>query len=85
MEKKNFLLGKGERLTDDVRGVSGGGPKSAPYTFSEAKSRLLPMLSAAANEIEGLHSLACPNDEAVLSLTLNPEYCLLYTSDAADD
>ncbi|GEM_PF-3861155 len=36
MAKINFLLGKGERLTEQVRVLSGPVEKAAPYTFSEA-------------------------------------------------
>lgn len=74
MSKQNFLLGKGERLTEDVTVRSGGGPKQAPYTFSEARKRLTPMLGRAVKELDALPDDACPRDQAVLSLTLNPEY-----------
>jgi len=74
MAKINFLLGKGERLTEDVKVISGGGPKAAPYTFSEAKNRLQPMLQDVAEKIADLPDDACPNDYAVATITLNPEY-----------
>lgn len=74
MPKQNFLLGRGERLTTDVSVRSGGGPKQAPYTFGEAKSRLAPMLGQAVKAVDSLPDDACPGDQAVLSLTLNPEY-----------
>ncbi|ETD85433.1 S8 family peptidase [Rhodobacter capsulatus] len=74
MAKQNFLLGRGERLTEDVTVRSGGGAKQAPYTFFEARSRLTPMLGLAVKEVDALPADACPRDEAVLSLTLNPEY-----------
>ena len=38
MSKRNFLLGKGERLTEDIVVRSGGAPKAAPYTFAEARA-----------------------------------------------
>jgi hypothetical protein len=72
--KRNFLLGKGERLVEDVIIRSGGGPKEAPYTFFEARSRLAPKLSIAAATVDALPAAACPNDQAVIALTLNPEY-----------
>ena len=71
---QNFLLGKGERLVEDVVGKTGGGPKAAPYTFAEARSRLTPMVKNAVRQIEDLPDLACPGDRAVASITLNPEY-----------
>ncbi|OMP76271.1 S8 family peptidase [[Flexibacter] sp. ATCC 35208] len=74
MAKINFLLGKGERLTEDVRVISGGGDKASPYTFSEAKKRLQPMLRNVVEKIENLPDDACPNDYAIATITLNPEY-----------
>lgn len=71
---RNFLLGKGERLTSDI--VPAGRPmnKVPPYTFEEARTRLVPMLSAIATAVDALPTAACPNGEAVSSLILNPEY-----------
>src|SRR5215213_64520 len=74
MTKRNFLLGKGERLVEDVAGVRGGAPKSHPYTFTEARDRIAPMLSRVVRGIDQLPDAACPNDQAVASVTLNPEY-----------
>lgn len=74
MTKHNFLLGKGERLVEEVAGVRGGGPKSHPYTFAEAKSRIAPMLTRVVKGIDQLPAEACPNDTAVAAITLNPEY-----------
>lgn len=74
MAKRNFLLGKGERLVEDVAGVRGGAPKSHPYTFAEAKDRITPMLARVVRGIDNLPPEACPNDLAVAAVTLNPEY-----------
>lgn len=74
MGKRNFLLGKGERLTEDVRIQLRGGNKASPYTFLEAKNRLQPMLNRIIREIENLPNEACPNDDIVATMTLNPEY-----------
>ena len=74
MTKHNFLLGKGERLVEDIAGVRGGGPKHHPYTFLEAKTRLMPMLARAVRGIDRLPDAACPGDQAVATVTLNPEY-----------
>lgn len=74
MSKRNFLLGKGERLTEDIVVRSGGAPKAAPYTFAEARARLVPKLVSAVKAIEALPDDACPQDQAVVALTLNPEY-----------
>lgn len=74
MAKINFLLGKGERLTEQVRVPSGPVDKTAPYTFAEAKSRLLPMLEKVISDIDNLPDDACPDDYAVATITLNPEF-----------
>lgn len=74
MAKLNFLLGKGERLTEQVR-VAGGGPdKAHPYTFPEAKERLQPMLQKVVSELYKIPAEAFPDDYAVATVTLNPEY-----------
>ena len=74
MTKRNFLLGRGERLVEDVVGIRGGGPKHHPYTFSETKTRLTPMLDRVILGIDQLPNDACPDDRAVATVTLNPEY-----------
>ena len=74
MAKRNFLLGNGERLTEDISVHPGGAPKDHPYTFAESVQRLSPMVSRASLEIDKLPDYACPRDQAVISMTLNPEY-----------
>lgn len=74
MTKRNFLLGKGERLAEDIRVGSAPVTKLSPYTFVEAKQRLAPMLKTVATEIDNLPADACPDDMAVATITMNPEY-----------
>ncbi|HLH93959.1 MAG TPA: S8 family peptidase [Xanthobacteraceae bacterium] len=74
MPKRNVLLGKGENLVRDIDGVRGGAPKAHPYSFAEAKSRLAPMLSRVVTGIDQLPAAACPDDQVVATVTLNPEY-----------
>lgn len=74
MAKTNFLLGKGERLTEDVVVRSGGGPKAQPYTFQQARARLAPMLDQTVSQIRALPPEACPQGKAVAAVTLNPEF-----------
>ena len=73
-ERRNYLLGYGERLTASVEITGGGGPKAAPYSFEEARRRIAPMLALAATTLDALPEKACPNGEAVASVTLHPEY-----------
>lgn len=74
MKKKNFLLGKGERLAEPIRVPSGPVDKIPPYTFEEAKERLQPMLNELVGEIENLPDYLCPDGNTIAILTLNPEY-----------
>ena len=73
-EKRTYLLGFGERLTAQVEIGGGGGPKVPPYSFEEAQRRLGPMLASVASAFDALPEKACPNGEAVASVTLHPEY-----------
>ena len=73
-EKRNYLLGYGERLTAPVEITGGGGEKKPPYSFEEARTRLVPMLQSAAVSIETLPEKACPGGQAVAAVTLHPEY-----------
>jgi hypothetical protein len=74
MPKRNFLLAKGERLTKGIIVRPGFSTKLAPYTFGEAKRRLHPMLEELSDSINALPEDACPDDLAVATITLNPEY-----------
>lgn len=70
----NFLIGRGETLVQPIELLSGGGAKAHPYTFDEAMARLGPELDLVSASIANLPALACPNDEAVVSVTLHPSY-----------
>lgn len=70
----NYLIGRGETLIQPIELASGGGEKAHPYTFDEALDRLTPELEVMAESIDRLPPLACPNDEAVISITLHPSY-----------
>jgi len=74
MTKQNFLLARGERLTHQVEVKLGGQPKQHPYTFTEARARIAPMLATVSRNLDLLPRAACPNDRAVATVTLNPEY-----------
>lgn len=72
--RNNYLLGRGERLTESVSVPSGGAPKNPPYTFASAKRRLSLKLSETVSEMSSLPAAACPRDEAVAVVTLHPRY-----------
>src|ERR1043166_9313239 len=73
-DKINFLLGHGERLTEQISAPPTNPEKLQPYSFEEAKERLIPMLRASATAMTNLPPLACPNDEAVAILRIHPEF-----------
>ena len=70
----NYLIGRGETLVSPIELASGGGQKAYPYSYGEAIARLSPSIEAMSEAIEELPSLACPNDEAVISVTLHPAF-----------
>jgi len=74
-EGVNFILGSGERLTDPI-GPPGRfmPPRDAPYDAEYARTRLVAPLATAVADVDGLPQGATPNDEAVLAITLHPQY-----------
>ncbi|MCC5655361.1 S8 family peptidase, partial [Nostoc sp. XA013] len=73
-ENRNFLLGKGERLTEPVLPAGRKVSRDAPYTFEEARDRLKPMVESAINRMSDLPAAAKPGNQVVASILLNPEY-----------
>jgi hypothetical protein len=75
MANLRYLIGGGERLSEEVgRPGRGGGDKAHPYTFSEALERLTPQLNRVSTELGRLPELACPGGDTVVALTLHPTY-----------
>lgn len=74
VDKRNFLLGKGERLTEPVLPSGRKLDRVPPYTYAEARRRLTPMIEGAVAELARLPEAARPAGQVVSSVTLNPEY-----------
>jgi hypothetical protein len=74
MMKRNFLLGRGERLTSPVVVRPGPPNKEPPYTFAQARARLSPMLAETVTALKSIPDAACPDGQVVSAITLNPEY-----------
>lgn len=74
MSQTNFLIGRGELLTLEIKGPKRNMDKAEVYTLQEAKQRLFPQLAAMTTELSKLSSNACPGDLGVVRLTLNPSY-----------
>ena len=74
MADRNFLLGKGERLTESVVVRGGGAPRQHPYTYGEAVERLSPQLRTAVEDLFAIPDAACPRGDATATFLMNPEY-----------
>lgn len=74
MSQTNFLIGRGELLTYDIKAPGGGGRKDEVYSLAEARARLLPQINAAAHAFGQLPSEACPLDMVVARVAMNPSF-----------
>lgn len=72
--ENNLLLGNGEKLTRQVTVPSGGGDKTAPYSFARARRRAQSALTTVVADIATLPPAACPDDQAVARMTMHPRY-----------
>lgn len=70
----NYLIGRGETLVQPITLATGGGEKAHPYTLDETIERLTQDLDLVGEAVLTLPTLACPNDEAVVAMTLHPSY-----------
>ncbi|WP_417521001.1 S8 family peptidase [Marinobacter sp.] len=71
---KNILIGYGETLTKKMPRKFGGGEKSHPYSFTEAKTRLKEQLSQLVLQSRELDQRALYNGNLVAKLTIHPSY-----------
>ena len=74
MSQTNFLIGRGELLTHDIKGPKRMPGKAEVYTLAQAAQRLAPQFSATATALDALPAHACPGDFGVARLTMNPSY-----------
>lgn len=74
MNPTNFLIGRGELLTHDIKGPKRKPGKAEVYSFQQAVERLTPQFSATASALDALPPEACPGDFGVALLTMNPSY-----------
>src|SRR4051812_1102611 len=74
MATANFLLGKGQVLTEDRKYTSNSRPKIDTYDLAMAKEALSAQAIRVSDAISDLPKDACPNDEGVAAITLHPSY-----------
>lgn len=63
------LLANGEKLAKEISKGSGGGPKDLPYTYSEAKKRIISDVNAVSNEINQNSQLYL-KDEIIINIRM---------------
>lgn len=74
MNQTNFLIGRGELLTRDIKGPKRKLDKAHAYTLERARERLTGQAHNAYVALNLLPSVACPLDFGVARLILNPSY-----------
>ncbi|OOG36628.1 S8 family peptidase [Polaromonas sp. A23] len=74
MSQTNFLIGRGELLTHEIKGPKRKPGKAEVYSLQEAAQRLGPQFAEAASTLDALPSAACPGDFGIARLTMNPSY-----------
>ncbi len=74
MSQTNFLIGRGELLTHDIKGPKRKPGKVEVYSLERAKERLAPQFIDAAKALDKLPPDACPDDFGVALLAMNPSY-----------
>lgn len=74
MAVTNFLIGRGELLTLDIKGPRRPSKKAEAYTLQEATRRLAPQITTVATSLDSLPAAACPEDFGVARVMMNPSY-----------
>lgn len=74
MTQTNFLIGRGELLTRDIKGPKRNMDKAEVYTLDQAQLRLKPEALATAQALDQLPKAACPHDFGVARIVMNPSY-----------
>lgn len=74
MSQTNFLIGRGELLTQSIKGIGRKIDKADAYTFERARERLTEQAVSTSSSLDLLSATACPQDFGVARLVLNPSY-----------
>lgn len=74
MSQTNFLIGRGEMLTHDIKGPKRKPGKAEVYSLQQAALRLMPQFTETSAALDSLPLHACPGDFGVARLTMNPSY-----------
>jgi Subtilase family len=74
MNQPNFLIGRGELLTHDIKGPKRKPGKAQAYTLQQALQRLHPEFAQTTEALDALPQQACPADFGVARLMINPSF-----------
>ncbi|RTW10514.1 S8 family peptidase [Pseudomonas aeruginosa] len=74
MDKKNFLLGKGEKLTRTLPKKGASGEKKPPYSFNLAKERVTKKINDACKYLDNLENSALPSDKVIANIVIHPRF-----------
>lgn len=74
MSQTNFLIGRGELLTNEIKGPKRMPSKAEVYSLQVAQQRLTPQFTSVAKVLDALPQDACPGDFGIARLTMNPSY-----------
>lgn len=74
MNHPNFLIGRGELLTHDIKGPKRPPGKAQAYTVHQARQRLVPQFKRTTQVLDTLPVAACPDDFGVARLMMNPSF-----------
>ena len=74
MSQTNFLIGRGELLTNEIKGPKRMPGKAEVYSLQVAQQRLTPPFTSVAKVLDALPQDACPGDFGIARLTMNPSY-----------
>ncbi len=74
MSETNFLIGRGELLTYDIKGPKSVPGKTEVYTLDQAKAALVPQAATTAAALVALPDGACPGGLVVTKIALHPTY-----------
>ena len=74
MSETNFLIGRGELLTYDIKAPMTKPGKTEIYTLEQAKLALVPQAAATAAALVALPDAACPDGMVVVKVALHPTY-----------
>ena len=74
MTQTNFLIGRGELLTQPIKAPKRSFDKAEVYTLEQAVRRLVPRFKHTAGVLETLPEKACPGELAVARMVMNRSY-----------